>query len=147
MSAKYLITACFLLAVSSAHGEERLVCDTSLEGPPVSEVVLLEPLPDERILQLEAGRMEAQLGERPTASLSDGVLVRRGDKLAGADRARYEPDGQALILEGNVRYEDPGTQVASSSAQFAYATGLIRFDGAEFSLGSNNARGAAEARR
>lgn len=145
LSAKYLITACFLLAAAClAHGEERLVCDTSLIGPTVRESMLLEPLPDDRMLQLEAGRMQAQLGENPTAELSGGVLVRSGTRLAGADRARYEPDGMALVLDGNVRYEDTGTQVTSSSARFAYGTGLIRFDGAEFSLGANNARGTAQ---
>ncbi len=89
--------------------------------------------------------MEAQLGEYPTASMSGGVLLRRDDKLAGANSARYVPETQALLLEGDVRYEDPGTQILSNSAEFAYLTGRIRFEGAEFSLGGSNSRGAAEA--
>ena len=77
--------------------------------------------------------------------MSGGVILRRDDKLAGADSARYDPDDKALHLEGGVRYEDPGTQIKSGSAEFSYVTGRIRFEGAEFSLGSNNSRGAADA--
>ncbi len=129
--------------MTSAHGQDRLACDTSLAGPSVGETTFLDELPNDRVLQLEAGRLEAQLGPEPTAQLTDGVLVRSGDKLAGADSARYRPADMALVLEGDVRYEDAGTQVASDAAEFAYATGIVRFEGAEFSLGSNNARGTA----
>ena len=129
--------------MTCAHGQDRLACDTSLAGPSVRESTFLDELPNDRVLQLEAGKLEAQLGPDPTAELSDGVLVRSGDKLAGADSARYRPDDMALVLEGDVRYEDAGTQIASDSASFAYATGIIQFEGADFSLGSNNARGSA----
>jgi LPS-assembly protein len=103
-----------------------------------------EELQDDRTIEFEAGRVEAQLGAEPTARLSDGVLVRSGSKLAGADTAHYEPKGQALVLEGNVRYADAGTEVASDSAEFSYGSGRVRFQGAEFSLGANNARGNAD---
>lgn len=76
--------------------------------------------------------------------MSGGVLVRRGDRLAGADTALYDPEGRALLLRGNVRYEDPGNRVTGDSAVFAYETGQIRFEGAEFRLGQGGARGAAE---
>ncbi len=140
---RYLTATCCLLAVTTVHGEEPLACDTSLAGPSVGDTTFLEELPNDRILQLEAGRVDARLGDQPTAELTDGVLVRNADRLAGADSARYRPEDLALVLEGNVRYEDSATQVASESAEFAYSTGRIRFDGAEFSLGSNNARGSA----
>ncbi len=96
-------------------------------------------------IQLEAGSIEAQLGDMPTAIISGGVLLRSGDKVAAANTARYDPNDKALHLEGDVRYEDPGTLILSRSAEFAYATGRIRFEGAEFSLGNNNSRGAADA--
>ena len=76
--------------------------------------------------------------------MSGGVLVRRGDRLAGADTALYDPEGKSLLLRGNVRYEDPGNRVTGDSAVFAYETGQIRFEGAEFQLGQDGARGAAE---
>jgi LPS-assembly protein len=95
-------------------------------------------------IQLEAGRVDIQFGDKPAASMSGGVLLRRDDKLAGADSARYDPDQRALFLKGGVRYEDPNTQILSRSAEFGYDRGRVRFEGAEFSLGTGNARGAAE---
>lgn len=94
-------------------------------------------------IELAAGEFSASLGDNPSALMSGGVLLRSGDKLAGAERARLESDQRALYLEGNVRYEDAGTRVKSDSAEFSYDSGRIQFAGAEFSLGSNNGRGAA----
>ena len=103
------------------------------------------PLANPDSIQLEAGSVEAQLGALPTAIMTGGVLLRRDDKLAGAETARYDPEQKALHLEGGVRYEDPGTQIKSRSAEFGYVTGRIRFEGAAFSMGSSNARGVADA--
>ncbi|MEJ2127666.1 MAG: LPS assembly protein LptD [Woeseiaceae bacterium] len=77
--------------------------------------------------------------------MTGGVLLRQGDRLAGADSAVYEPTNQSLLLEGSVRYEDPNSTVQSSSAEFSYGLGRIRFEGANFTMAANNARGAAEA--
>jgi LPS-assembly protein len=145
LSAKPLILACSLLAVTHAHGEGELSCGVSLGGPlavdsPLRAVVLDDP----ETIQLEAGQFEAQMGKNPSASMSGGVLLRRDDKIAGADSARYDPEQRALFLEGGVRYEDPGTQIISRSAEFGYDMGRIRFEGAEFSLGSNDSRGTAD---
>ncbi len=145
MSAKPLILACSLLAVTHAYGEGELSCGVSLGRPmavdsPLRDIVLDDP----ETIQLEAGRFEAQMGDNPAASMSGGVLLRRDDKIAGADSARYDPELRALFLEGGVRYEDPGTQIMSRSAEFGYDLGRIRFEGAEFSLASGNSRGAAD---
>ncbi len=142
---KPLIIACSLLALTHAHGADELSCGTSLGQPlaadsPLRRVVLDNP----ETIQLEVGRFEAQVGDHPAASMTGGVLLRRDDKIAGADSARYDPQQRALLLEGGVRYEDPGTQIISRSAEFGYEMGRIRFEGAEFSLGSSNARGAAD---
>ena len=96
-------------------------------------------------IEFEVGALEAQFGSNPTALMTGGVVLRQGSKVAGADSARYDPDQRALFLEGAVRYEDSGTKIASDSAEFSYDFGRIRFAGAEFSLGSNNAHGAADA--
>ncbi len=103
-----------------------------------------QQLADENTVELTAGELEAQLGGKPTASMTGGVLLRRGDKLAGADSAIFDPNERALHLTGNVRYEDPGTQIVSDSAEFSYDSGRIVFEGAEFTLGSSNARGSAD---
>ena len=134
-----------MLAATLAHGADELSCGTALGQPlaadsPLRTVTLADP----ETIQLEAGQFEAQMGDNPTASMTGGVLLRRDDKIAGADTARYDPELRALFLEGRVRYEDPGTQINSSLAEFGYDLGRIRFEGAEFSLGSNNARGAAD---
>ncbi len=123
-----------------------MACQTSLGGPIAADSPLLTGVLDNpETIQLEAGAFEAQVGDEPRASMTGGVLLRRDDKLAGADTARFDPDNRALHLEGGVRYEDPGTQILSNSAEFSYDQGRIRFEGAEFSLGSSNARGAADA--
>ena len=76
--------------------------------------------------------------------MTGGVLLRRGDKLAGADAAIFDPDQRALHLLGQVRYEDPATQILSDSAEFSYDSGRIVFEGAEFALGNSNSRGSAD---
>ncbi len=135
-----------MLAALNAAAAEPISCQTSLYEP-LSQDPFLPPTPlaNPETIVLEAGSLEAQLGPLPTATMKGGVLLRRGDKLAGADTARYDPVQKALHLEGGVRYEDPGTQIKSRSAEFAYVTGRIRFEGAEFSMGSSNSRGAADA--
>ncbi len=106
---------------------------------------LLTPLANPDTIQLEVGNFEAIFGALPTAVMSGGVLLQRDDKLAAADSARYDPLQKAMHLEGGVRYQGPGTRIQSSSAEFAYVTGRVRFEDAEFSMDSNNARGAADA--
>jgi len=134
-----------LLAALNAAAAEPDSCQTSLHEP-LSEDPFLPPAPlaNPETIVLEAGSVEAQIGPMPTAIMTGGVLLRRDDKLAGAETARYDPELKAMHLEGGVRYEDPGTQIKSRSAEFGYVTGRIRFEGAEFSMGSNNSRGAAD---
>jgi len=96
-------------------------------------------------IQFEAGHIEAQLGDKPTTTMTGGVLVKQGDRLAGAESASYDPDTLALSLEGGVRYEDPNSQITSDSAEFSYSSGHIRFEGADFRLMDGGARGAASA--
>ena len=144
MSSKPLIVATCLLAAFPVHGAETRACHTTLAEPLSVEGAVPAAAAYPGAIVLEAGRLEAQLGDEPTAIMSGGVLLRSDDKLAGADTARYEPESQAILLEGDVRYEDPGTQIISDSAEFAYRSGRIRFSGAQFSLGSSNARGASE---
>jgi len=141
---RYLITSIGLLGLSVAHAADPLVCENSLDTRLSDDAPRAVPLDDPDAVQLEAGRVEAQLGENPTASLSGGIVLRRADKLAGADSARYDPATRSLYLDGDVRYEDPGTQIRSDSAEFEYGSGQIGFSGAEFWMGSNNSRGAAE---
>jgi LPS-assembly protein len=146
LSAKQLLIAYCLLAAAGAYGAEPRACRTSIGSPladgPAQD--LFDPGNPDTIV-FEAGQVEAEVGPPPTATLSGGVLLRKDDKLAGAESARYDPELKAILLDGDVRYEDAGTQIHSDSAEFAYLSGRIRFEGAEFSLGSSDARGGAEA--
>jgi LPS-assembly protein len=117
------------------------------ETEPLADEAQLDRLDDAdpETIEFLAGEVSASFGDDPGASMTGGVLVRRGDRLAGADTALYDSEGRALLLRGNVRYEDPNNRVSSTSAEFAYDTGRIRFDGAEFRLGQNGSRGSADA--
>ena len=128
------------------HAAPPLSCQTSLNDSLENDLFLpLKPLDDPSTIQLEAGQVEAEIGVLPHATMSGGVILRQDDKLVAAESARYDPQAKALHLEGGVRYQDRGTQVNSESAEFGYVTGRIRFEGADFSLGSSNSRGAADA--
>ena len=145
MRAKYLIITSLLFAVPHAHAADLEACATSLNSLTVDSLLPAGAESDETTIVFEVGELEAQLGPDPTASMSGGVVLRRGDKEAGAETANYDPTSRSFLLEGNVHYRDRGTQVDSDLAEFTYDTGNVRFEGAEFSLGSSNARGAADA--
>ena len=144
MYSRYLITSICLLGLPAAQAADPLACENTLGIRLSEDAPRAVPLDDPDAIELEAGRVEARLGESPTASLSGGIVLRRADKLAGADSARYDPETLSLYLSGDVRYEDPGTQIRSDSAEFEYESGRIGFSGAEFWMGSNNSRGAAD---
>ncbi len=134
------------LVIGPAVAQDRAACET----PSARELTtdsLLERygVGEEDVIELQAGEFEATLGDLPTASMSGGVVLRRGNRLAGAEAASYDPVQRALNLTGDVRYEDPDSLVLSEAAKFAYESGLIRFEGAQFEVGPDNARGAASA--
>jgi LPS-assembly protein len=134
-----------VLAFAPAQAQEYR-CEAANAGDIVDQSLFTDLEGDSsQALQFEAGRIEAQLGDRPTTLMSGGVLVRQGNRLAGAETASYDPDTLALSLEGGVRYEDPNSQITSDSAEFSYSSGLIRFEGADFRLMDSGARGAASA--
>ena len=134
-----------MLAFAPAQAQEYQ-CAAANAGDIVDQSLFTDLEGDSsQAIQFEAGHIEAKLGDRPTTLMSGGVLVRQGDRLAGAETASYDPDTLALSLEGGVRYEDPNSQITSESAEFSYSSGLIRFEGADFRLMDGGARGAASA--
>jgi LPS-assembly protein len=98
---------------------------------------------DSGVIEFETGEIDVSLGEYPRAAMSGGIVVRQGQRVAGADAASYVPETQSLLLTGAVRFEDPDSEILSQSAEFSYGTGRIRFDDASFELGASNSRGAA----
>jgi LPS-assembly protein len=119
---RYLITSICLLGLPAAQAADPLACENTLG------LRLSEDAPQAIPLGVEA-----RLGESPTASLSGGIVLRRADKLAGADSARYDPETLSLYLSGDVRYEDPGTQISQD--------GLLQLDNVSYTTcppGSND---------
>ncbi len=145
VSSKYLIIAGGLLVLPHAHAAEPAACQTSLDPLSADSLLPVSSSTSESVIEFEVGNLEAQFGTNPAARMGGGVILRRGDKVAGANSARFDPASRSLLLEGDVRYEDPGTRIRSDFAEFSYDFGRVRFEGAEFSLGANNAHGAAEA--
>ena len=132
------------LAIHPASAQQRNDCEApSLRDMAQGSLLQQYGVGDPDVIELQAGALEAALGDKPTASMSGGILLRRGDRLAGANSARYDPEQRALHLQGEVRYEDPDSLVLSDAAEFGYDSGRIRFEGAEFEVGLDNARGAA----
>jgi len=133
-----------LLALAPAGAQERPRCETpSLPGSDQESLLARYGSGDPNVIEFQTGELEAQLGPEPSVSMSGGVLLRRGDRLAGADNASYDPVARAFHLFGGVRYEDPNSAVTSDAAEFGYDTGRIRFEGAQFLVGQQGARGAA----
>ncbi len=132
------------MAAPAAYGQSANVCRApDISG--ISEGALFDPDADtdDQSITLEAGSIEAILGDQPKASMSGGVMLRRGLRLAGADSAIYDPETLSVNLTGDVRYRDPASEIRSDSAEFSYSTGRISFRGAEFQLGQGGSRGAA----
>ncbi len=134
-----------MLAFAPGHAQEYQ-CVAANAGDIVGKSLFGDLDSDEsEAIQFEAGHIEVQVGDKPTTRMTGGVLVKQGDRLAGAESAIYDPDTLALSLEGGVRYEDPHSQIMSDSAEFSYSSGHIRFEGAEFRLSDGGARGTASA--
>ncbi len=130
--------------ISPAKAQDRAACESpSLREVATGSLLAQYGVGDPDVVELQAGAFKAALGDNPTASMSGGVLLRRGDRLAGAETASYDPEQGTLRLTGGVRYEDPDSLILSDSAEFSYENGRIRFEGAEFEVGQDNARGAA----
>jgi len=149
LSSKYLeatsALAVALLILPHANGAEPDSCFA-----PVGRVAAdwsdseVDPENPDAIV-FEVGGFEAELGDKSSASMTGGVLLRQGSRRASADHASYDPLQQSLLLDGKVRYEDSDSYVESDSAEFSYKLGHIRFEGADFTLDDNAARGAASA--
>jgi len=145
LSSKYLIITGSLLVLPVAQAADPAFCSTSLDRLSDEKQVPALNLENPNAIIFEVGALQAEVNPTPSASMTGGILLRRGEKLAGADSARYDPDNRSLLLDGSVRYEDAGTLVESDSAEFSYGFGRIRFEGAKFSLGDGDAHGAADA--
>ena len=79
-----------LLSLAPAAAQDR--CTPTPPPGLASDSLLAEFGPgDPDVVEFLTGEIEASFGDEPTASLTGGVLLRRGDRFAGADTARYDP--------------------------------------------------------
>ncbi len=132
------------LLLASPPAAAQLACEPPSRTGDLGRLVPPDGESGDETIVFEAGRVEATLRDGIRATFSGGVRVSSGQRLAGAERASYDPDTLALTLDGDVLYRDSSTEVVSDSATFSYSTGRILFNGAEFQLGTGNSRGAAE---
>ena len=133
----------FLLALAPARAQQSLVCETPRSRDLARQADAAGLEEDSGTFEFEVGNLAAGIGDDPTMTMTGGVLVRRGARVAGAENARYNPASGTLLLDGGVRYEDPESEISSESAELSYEAGRIRFEGAEFRLAQTNSRGAA----
>jgi len=134
------------LACAPAHSQQEFQCVVSNIDDIVNKSLFNEHVTsNSKLIQFETGQIEAQLGENLSATMSDGVLLKQGERTAEAKSARYDSETLALRLEGGVQYKDPSTQIKSDSAEFSHAAVRIRFEKAQFRLANGDARGVASA--
>jgi LPS-assembly protein len=145
LSSKYLIIAAALLVAPYANGAEPDSCYAPVTRMSDERLATAIDASNPDAIVFEVGELDAQLGQNPRASMAGGVLLRQGNRLAGADSARYDPTQRALLLDGSVRYEDQSSYVEADSAEFSYDFGRVRFEGASFALDGDAGRGAAAA--
>ena len=92
-------TILVLLAFNAASSQEPLRCEAGhLIGNPEDSLLARFGAGDPDFIEFQVGNLEAQFGVQPSASMSGGVLLRRGDRMAGADAAQYDPIERALFL-------------------------------------------------
>ncbi|MBF8291237.1 MAG: hypothetical protein HW392_64 [Steroidobacteraceae bacterium] len=96
--------------------------------------------PDELPIEVTSGA--AEVTREGSATLSNGVVIRQGDRRLTARSASYDSVGRRFKVEGDVEYRDPELRLKGGSG-FWSADGGGEFTGTEFELPARPARGAA----
>lgn len=96
--------------------------------------------PDELPIEVTSGG--AEVTREGDATLSDGVVMRQGDRRLSARSASYHAASRRFAVEGDVEYRAPDLRLKGSSG-FWGADGGGQFTGTEFELPARPARGAA----
>ncbi|HEV7631600.1 MAG TPA: LPS assembly protein LptD [Steroidobacteraceae bacterium] len=76
------------------------------------------------------------------ANVSGKVVVRQGDRTITADEVHIDGTDRSVNVKGNVEYEDPELKVRGESGD--YAGGAAQFEGVQFELPQQPARGTAD---
>ena len=96
--------------------------------------------PDELPIEVTSGG--AELTRDGDATLSDGVVMRQGNRRLSARSASYDSVGRNFTVEGDVEYRDPELRLKGRSGSWG-ADGGGQFTATEFELPARPARGTA----
>jgi LPS-assembly protein len=96
--------------------------------------------PDELPVQVTSGG--AELTRAGDAKLSDGVVVRQGNRELSAESATYDASERRFEVEGDVEFRSPDLRLKSTAGAWGMG-GAGHFTGAEFELPAQPARGEA----
>lgn len=116
--------------------------------PPDAEHAVAQPAADpvgiggtkELPVQVTSG--SAELSRGGNARLTDGVVIRQGEREVSAESATYDASEQRFGVEGNVEYRSPDLRVKGGSGSWD-SDGSGQFQGVEFEMPARPARGAA----
>lgn len=85
----------------------------------------------------------AEVSRTGDAVLKGKVRIRQGDRTLSAENATFNAAEQTFSVSGTVTYRDPEMRIKGKSASVATA-GAASFEGAEFDLPAQPARGSAD---
>ncbi len=97
--------------------------------------------PEQLPVQVESGG--AELTREGDAKLTDGVVIRQGDRELSAESATYDASERRFDVEGDVEYRAPDLRLKGGTGSWD-SRGSGEFTGAEFELPQRPARGSAE---
>jgi LPS-assembly protein len=92
-------------------------------------------------IELEMDSFEAT--REGTWDLKGDVIISQGDRKLTTKDATYDPQAQTFATPNDVQYSDPTMKVQGTGAQFD-PQGSATFEGAEFELIEQGARGSAQ---
>jgi LPS-assembly protein len=142
----YLRLLIALLAATAALPQAAAEdCEWPESGDPVptpAENRVGVGIADPEGLPVEVTSGSAEVTRAGDATLSDGVVVRQGDRRLSAQSASYDAANRRFAVKGDVEYRAPDLRLKGSGG-FWDADGGGQFTGTEFELPTRPARGAA----
>jgi len=98
-------------------------------------------LPENAPLRATANTTDA---EGPVATLNGDVQLAKGKRQVRSDRAQINRDTNEVVLEGDIRFREPGVLLLGDRAQLDTQTQEAQLDNATFVLHQSRARGTAQ---
>jgi len=98
-------------------------------------------LPENAPLRATANTTDA---DGPVATLSGDVQLAKGKRQVRSDRAQINRDTNEVLLEGDIRFREPGVLLLGDRAQLDTQTQEAQLDNATFVLHQSRARGTAQ---